>query len=587
MKTMLYAFAWTAGLMSVLAGAAPDARQTIEELRRELAHHDARYHRDAQPEISDAAYDALRRRLAALERSHPAAAAAAPPLAAFGDDRTGRFPGHRHLEPMLSLDKAQRERELRVFAARVAKLAGEEDVAFVVEPKYDGLALSLTYERGRLVRAATRGDGRSGEDLTANVARLAGAPAHLAGAGLPDRIEIRGEVYVPWADFARVNTARERAGEPAFSHPRQLAAGTIRQTDAAEAVAARGLRFVAFGVGACEPSNTLPATQRELAQRLQEWGLAVVGNYWPARGVEELVRAVAACGRARSVLPFAIDGAVVKIDALALQRELGSGESAPRWALAYKYSAERVETTLLAITLQAGRSGVLTPVAELAPVRLGGATVARATLHHREEIARRDLRVGDTIYVEKAGDVIPAIVGVNLARRPADAVPFEFPGECPGCGEPVEAVEGDVHVRCANAACPAVVRRRVEHFASRGCADIAGLGPAVIERLVSSGLVRDLPDLYRVRRHHLLALGRMGEKTADRLVAAIERSKQAELWRVIHGLGLPHVGPAAARELARRHSSLTALGMADERCRDLVAALVAVGVDPRAKEGGG
>lgn len=586
MKTWLCAVAWSVVLGGPAAGAVPEAGREIAELRREIARHDALYHREARPEISDAAYDALRRRLATLERAHPATAAVAPPLPAFGDDRTGRGPSHPHREPMLSLDKVQRDAELRSFAARVARLAGQEEVALVVEPKYDGLAVSLTYEGGRLVRALTRGDGREGEDVTANVARIKGVPGELAGEVRPAVIEVRGEVYVPWADFARVNAAREQTGEPPFAHPRQLAAGTLRQADGA-AVAERGLRLVCFGVGACEPRRALPATQRDLARRFREWGLPAIEASWPARGAEELVRAVAACGRARSVLPFAVDGAVVKVDARELQEEMGAGEAAPRWAVAFKFAPERVETKLLAITLQVGRTGVLTPVAELAPVRLGGATVARATLHHREEIARRDLRVGDTVYVEKAGDVIPAIVGVNLARRPSEAAPFEFPAECPACREPVEADEGGVQVRCGNAACPALVRRRVEHYASRASVGIDGLGPAVIERLVSSGLVRDLPDLYRLRRHHLLALGRMSEKTADRLVAAIERSKQAELWRVIHGLGLPQVGPAAARKLARQHGSLAALGEADERCRDLVGALVAAGLDPRMKQEGG
>jgi DNA ligase (NAD+) len=586
MKTLICLVVWSFLLSGPAAGAGAEAGREIERLRREIARHDALYHREARPEISDAAYDALRRRLTALEQAHPAAAAAAPPLPAFGDDRSGRGPSRPHREPMLSLDKVQRDAELRSFAARVARMAGQEEVALVVEPKYDGLAVSLTYEAGRLVRALTRGDGREGEDVTANVTRIKGVPGILAGEERPAVIELRGEVYVPWADFARVNAARALVGEPPFAHPRQLAAGTLRQADGA-AVAERGLRLVCFGVGACEPRGALPATQRDLARRFREWGLPAIEASWPARGAEELVRAVAACGRARSVLPFAIDGAVVKVDARALQEELGAGEAAPRWAVAFKFAPERVETRLLAITLQVGRSGVLTPVAELAPVRLGGTTVARATLHHREEIARRDLRVGDTVYLEKAGDVIPAIVGVNLARRLAEAVPFEFPTECPACREPVEADEGGVQVRCANAACPALVRRRLEHFASKACVGIEGLGPTVVERLVASGLVRDLPDLYRVRRHHLLALGRMSEKTADRLVAAIERSKQAELWRVIHGLGLPQVGAVAARKLAHQHGSLAALGEADERCRDLVKALLAVGVEPRATEGEG
>ena len=581
-------FAALAGLPTVAAAPAAVAspQQQIADLRRELARHDELYHRQAAPVIGDAAYDQLRQRLATLEREYPEAAAAAPPLPRIGDDRTGLFRTQRHREPMLSLDKAHQETELRSFHSRLVQALARDDLVYVVEPKYDGLAVSLTYERGRLVRAVTRGNGLEGDDITANVLHIAGLPRDLAGQRLPDLVEIRGEIYVPFDAFLRANIAREAAGEALFANPRNLAAGTVRQLEASE-VARRGLRLVCFGLGACEPRSLLPPTQRELAQLFRTWGLPTVSDSWTARGADELVRAVAACGRARSLLAYPIDGAVVKLDSVALQAEVGAGEHAPRWALAYKFTPERAETKLLAITLQIGRTGVLTPVAELAPVRLAGATISRATLHNRDEIARKDIRVGDTVYVERAGDVIPAVVGVNLILRPPGARRFAFPEQCPECRAPIEPIVGEAAVRCPNAACPAQLRRRLEHFASKACLDIDGLGPATIETLVAKGCVKELPDLYRLRREDLLTSGRISAKTADRLLAAIAASKQAELWRVIHGLGLPQVGAAAARELARRHGNLETLAQEEPRCRDLIAGLLEVGVRPAAPEPAG
>ena len=570
------------GFPTVFAAAAP--QQQIAELRREIVRHDELYHRQAAPEISDAEYDRLKERLATLEREQPEAAAGVAALAEIGDDRTGLFRTARHRERLLSLEKAYKETELRTFHTRLVKLLGRDDLAYVVEPKYDGLAVSLTYERGRLVRAVTRGNGIEGDDITANVVQIAGLTRELAGDPRPEVIEVRGEIYVPFDTFSRVNAAREAAGEPLFANPRNLAAGTVRQLDAQE-VARRGLRLVCYGVGACEPRGVLPATQRELARRFRSWGLPAIDAFWPACGADEIVRAVAACGRARGVLAFPLDGAVVKLDSLALQGEVGAGENFPRWAMAYKFAPERAETKLLAITIQVGRTGVLTPVAELAPVQLAGSRISRATLHNRDEILRKDLRIGDTVYVEKAGEVIPAVVGVNLALRSPEAAAFAFPTNCPECRTPVEELVGEVAVRCGNAACPAQLRRRIEHFASKACVDIEGLGPAMVETLVARGWVADLPDLYRLRRANLLALGRHNEKSVDRLLAALERSKRAELWRVIYGLGLPQVGAAAAKELARKHRSLPALAEAAPNHRELIAALLAAGVQPVAPEG--
>jgi DNA ligase (NAD+) len=561
------------------AAESAEPRAEIEHLRREIARHDALYHRQAAPEISDADYDRLKRRLRELEQTHPIAAQTAAAVRDETDERSGVLPTARHVEPMLSLEKAYTAADVRAFHARVAKALGRPEVACVVEPKFDGLAVSLVYEHGRLVRAVTRGNGRDGDDITAHVRPLPDVPAELDSAAPPPaRLEVRGELHVAWSDFARVNAERDLAGEARFATPRSLAAGTVRLLDSAEA-ARRGLRVAVFGLGACAPVAARPGSQTALLVQLRAWGFPNVPDARTAIGAAAIGRALEALGAARAALGFPIDGAVVKVDAVADQTELGRSETAPRWAVAYKFEPERAETVVRAITVQVGRTGVLTPVAELVPVALAGTTVARATLHNREEIARRDVRLGDTVWIEKAGDIIPAVVGVNLARRPADAVPYVFPSACPDCRAPVVGRAGEVAVRCGNGACPAQLRRRLEHFASKACLDLDGLGPALVETLVASGRVRDLPDLDRLTRADLRALGRGGEKGADRLFAALEGSKRAELWRVVHGLGVPQVGAAAAKELARRYRSLEAL-LAASRSVDAGETGGAPGPDP-------
>jgi DNA ligase (NAD+) len=428
----------------------PEARGKISALRQEIAHHDQLYHRSAAPEISDFEYDQLKRRLAALERDFPDIAKALPAVAEIGDDRSGLFKTYRHRERMMSLDKAYTETELRAFHSRVVKSVGPRDLAFVIEPKFDGLAVSVTFERGKLVRAVTRGNGIEGDDITANVLQLHDVPRELRGTEIPDLIEVRGEIFVSFAEFERINAERDAAGQPRFANPRNLAAGTVRQLDAQE-VARRGLQIVFYGIGVCEPAAKVPPSQRALHAAIASWGLGAVQQIWPATNADEIVRAVEAVNRARRGFEFPTDGAVVKLDSVALQRDAGMGEHAPRWAIAYKFAPERAETRLLAITLQVGRTGVLTPVAELAPVALDGSTIARATLHNRDEIARRDIRVGDFVFVEKAGEVIPAIAGVNLTKRLADAQPFAWPSACPECRGALAQRDGEVAVRCVNA----------------------------------------------------------------------------------------------------------------------------------------
>ena len=541
-----------------------EAQQRIATLRSEVAYHDVRYYRQARPEVGDVEYDRLKRELADLEARFPDAARAAgqeSPTKRIGDDRAEGFVTVRHRQPMQSLDNTYSEAELREFHARLVRLLGREDLSYVVEPKIDGLAVSLTYEKGRFVRAVTRGNGVEGDDVTANALTIRSLPRELkaaAQAPVPELIEIRGEIYMTLAEFQRINAARDEEGEERYANPRNLAAGTIKLLDSRE-VAGRRLELVLYGIGACEPAQAGGDTQSGYHARVRAWGLPTVERFWKARGIDEVWAAVGELDRIRQGFAYATDGAVVKLDSLALQREAGSTSKAPRWAMAYKFAAERAETKLLSISVQVGRTGVLTPVAELEPVLLAGSTVARATLHNRDEIARKDIRVGDYVFVEKAGEVIPAVVGVDTARRTPECVEFRFPTKCPSCGSKVVQAEGEVALRCPNYDCPGQGRRRVRHFAAKACGDIDGLGEAMVDILVEKGWVRGVSDIYRLRRDDLLSLGKSVEKSTDNLLAAIEASKGAELWRFIHGLGIPHVGAAAAKDLAARFLGLEAL----------------------------
>ncbi len=543
-----------------------EARQRIADLRTQVARHNDLYFRQARSEITDFEYDRLKRELADLEGQYPQFGAADSPSAQVGDDRLEGFATYRHRQAMQSLDNTYTETELRAFHQRLVKLFGAEDLAYVVEPKIDGIAVSLTYEKGVLVRAVTRGSGVEGDDITVNARTIKALPKELKrpnprgpnskGARIPDVVEIRGEIYMTLAEFERINREREEAGEIVYANPRNLTAGTIKQLDARE-VARRRLEIVLYGMGFCAPP--VAERQSEWHAVVAAWGLPTVEKFWTVRGIDEVWRAVQELDRLRHSFAYATDGAVVKLDALAQQREAGSTAKAPRWAIAYKFAAERAETRLNAITVQVGRTGVLTPVAELEPVVLAGTTVARATLHNKDEIARKDVRVGDWVQVEKAGEIIPAVVGVNRERRPKESVPYVFPAKCPVCGTRVVQYEGEVATRCPNPDCPAQVRRRVQHYASKGGVDIEGLGEAMIDTLVEKGWVRSIPDIYRLRREQLLTLGKSVEKSSDNLLAAIAASKRAELWRVINGLGIPHVGAAAAKDLALRFGSLEAL----------------------------
>ncbi|MEO7415263.1 MAG: NAD-dependent DNA ligase LigA [Opitutaceae bacterium] len=542
--------------------------ERIRHLREEIARHDTLYFVKAAPEISDAHYDELKRELSRLEQTHPEAVRSAAPLREIGDDRSPGFTRYQHAEPMLSLAKSYTEAELRAFVARVRKRFEKPEPRFIIEPKFDGVAISVTYEQGKLIRAVTRGDGRVGDDVTANVLAIRNLPHRLRAISargainpLPDLIELRGEILISNAEFQRINREQEATGEPPYAHPRNLAAGTLKQHDA-HAIAARGLEVVFHGWGAVVPAQALPGTHSEFHELVRAWGLPAVQGV-KRMGYADVWTAIKAVGENRAGLEFPIDGAVVKLNTVAQQRELGASDSAPHWAMAYKFAPERVETTLRGITFQVGRTGVLTPVAEFMPVRLAGSTITRASLYNGDEIMRQDLRIGDTVILEKAGEIIPAIVGVDLTRRTATSAPFVFPAACPKCGAQIGTAEGGGYqLRCPNRECAAQVQRRLEHFASKGAMNIPGLGPATIETLVTKGWVKEIPDLYRLERGQLMTLGRSVSPSTDRLLASIEASKRADLWRVIHGLGIPRVGPSSAEALARHFGTLCALANA-------------------------
>ena len=549
-------------------------RQRAAQLREQIARHDELYYRAGRNEISDAEYDALKRELANLEAAHPELASADSPTSRVGDDRTEGFQVRRHRLAMQSLDNTYSEDELRSFDQRLRKVLATppgETLAYVVEPKIDGVAVSLTFEKGRFVRAVTRGNGVEGDDVTANVRTIRSLPATLAGANHPELIEIRGEIYMTLEVFRRLNAQREEAGLETFANPRNLAAGTVKLLDPAE-VAKRPLDIVLYGMGYC--SGEAAASQSEYHELLKSWKVPTVERLWRAQGIDAAWQSIQELDTSRKAFTYATDGAVLKLDSFARQREAGATSKAPRWAIAYKYAPERAETRLRGIAIQVGRTGVLTPVAELDPVPLAGTTVARATLHNEDEIARKDIRVGDTVLVEKAGEIIPAIIGVNIGRRQPDSEPFHFPESCPECSTPVVKLPGEVAWRCPNLTCPAQVRRRIEHFASKHCMDIEGLGEAVVDQLVTRGLARTISDLYRMRREDLETLEKFGEKSAQNLSAAILASRNAELWRLIHGLGITGIGASSAKDLARHFRNVNALAVASE---DELLALEGVG----------
>ncbi len=532
----------------------------IESLRGELARHDELYYRQAQPEVSDSEYDALKRELEDLEKQHPELFSMDSPTNRVGDDLRDGFESYQHRQPMKSLDNTYSKDEFFAFVERVEKGLELEEIAFVVEPKIDGVAVSLTYENGKLIRAVTRGNGTEGDDITANVLSIKELPRVLKGADLPATIEIRGEIYMRNDEFDRINAERNAAGLEEFANPRNLAAGTVKMLDREE-VAKRRLNVILYGLGFCEPQ--IVDAQSEFHAKIAEWVFPVGERFWKISGADEAWASIEELDSIREALPYPTDGAVIKVDSLEQQDLLGATSKAPRWAIAFKFAAEQSETTLENITIQVGRTGVLTPVAELKPTKLAGTTVSRATLHNQEEMERKDVRIGDSVIVEKAGEIIPAVVRGLVEKRPNNSIPFVFPAECPACEAPTQKLECEVALRCVNTECPAQVRGRLEHFASRQCMDIDGLGEAVVDQLVERSLVSTLSDVYRLTFEQLLELEKFAEKSARNLIDAINRSKRADLWRLLHGLGIPQVGASAAKDLAKAFGGLAELQNAD------------------------
>lgn len=548
-----------------------DWRKRIAELREELRRHDRLYFVENTPEISDEQYDRLMRELRDLEAAHPESITPDSPTQRVGERPLGVFRNVRHAQPMMSIDNTYSPDEVREFDARVSKLVEGAAFHYLVDPKIDGVAVSLRYEKGALALGATRGDGETGDDITQNLRTLRSIPLTLSGSGYPDVLEVRGEVYWPWAEFERVNAARAARGEEPFKNPRNATAGTLKQLDARN-VAGRGLAFCAHGLGEIAPFPAGVKLQSEMSVRLKKWGIPVSPCSRLCHDADELIAFIEEWDARRHDLPFETDGLVAKVDQLALRDILGVTSKSPRWCLAYKYAAEQAQTRVLSVDFQVGKLGTITPVANLDPVLLAGTTVRRASLHNFEQVQRLDVRVGDLVTVEKAGEIIPQVVAVDTAKRPNGSKTIHPPDACPSCGGEVRKDEGGVYLRCINPACPAQFTGKLIFFCARDQMDIEGAGEKLVEQLVSSGLVKSYADLYRLhsRRSELLELERMGEKSVDALLAGIEASKQRPLARLLAALNIRHVGGSTAELLAEHFGTMDALAAADE------AALIAI-----------
>jgi DNA ligase (NAD+) len=583
--------------------------QLVEEIRR----HDRAYYVLAQPKISDRDYDRLYHELLDLEKNFPDLATPDSPSRRVGGEPLKEFKSVRHAVPMMSLENTYSQEELRDFVKRVQKLLPDEKLQWVVEPKVDGVAVSLRYENGMLAVGATRGNGTEGDDITANLKTIRSVPLKIGRDGVSPSpiniLEVRGEVFLPLAGFKKLNTERKSAGEEMFANPRNAAAGSLKQLDP-KIVAKRPLDIILYGIGqigapASGPARSgskfqradsdqpslgsfgaagtgAPQTQAKLLDWLKSLGFKTPGRTWFCKSGDELIAAIAELDQIRKKFAYETDGAVIKLNSFEQQRRVGATAKAPRWAIAYKYAPEQAETKLKAITIQVGRTGALTPVAELEPVFLAGSTISRATLHNEDYIREKDIRIGDTVVIEKAGEVIPAVVSVVLKKRIGSGKSFHFPKTCPECGAKVsrsarrdelhesqtESEDGDSRSsslreedeyavwRCVNPDCPAQIRGRLEHWCSRGAMDIEGGGEVLAALLVKSNLVRDVADLYELKLEAVVALERMGEKSAKNFLDALAASKSRDLWRLLFGLGILHVGAGVAKSLARHFATL-------------------------------
>ena len=588
-----------------------EAKKRHVRLVEEIRKHDRAYYVLAQPVISDQEYDRLYHELLDLEKEFPNLATPDSPSHRVGGAPLSEFQSVRHAVPMRSLDNTYSQEEVRDFVKRVQKLLPDEKLEWVVEPKVDGVAVSLRYENGVLVVGATRGDGTTGDDITANLKTIRSVPLTLVGTrstaspiskirdaveSVPTVLEVRGEVFLPRAGFEKLNVERKSAGEEMFANPRNAAAGSLKQLNP-KIVAKRPLDILLYGVGmpnsdSARPRSKFqhadseigaPQSQRELLDFLKSLGFKTPERTWFCKSEDDLIAAIAELDTVRKKFAYETDGAVIKLNSFEQQRRVGATAKAPRWAIAYKYAPEQAETKLNAITIQVGRTGALTPVAELEPVFLAGSTISRATLHNEDYIREKDIRIGDTVVIEKAGEVIPAVVSVVLKKRGGGSEKkFAFPKTCPECGSkvsrsirrgelnepqtktedgdscnsPLRNEEENVVLRCVNPNCPAQVRGRLEHWCARGAMDIEGGGEVLAAQLVKSGLVRDVADLYLLKMEQIAALERMGEKSAKNFIDAVAASKSRDMWRVLFGLGILHVGAGVAKALARHFATL-------------------------------
>jgi len=591
-----------------------EAKARHAELAEEIRGHDHAYYVLARPGISDRDYDRLYRELLDLEKQFPELAAPDSPSQRVGGAPLSEFKSAQHAVPMMSLDNTYSQEEVREFVNRLQKLLPGEKLEWVVEPKVDGLAVSLRYENGVFTVGATRGDGTTGDDITANLKTIRSVPLKLGGTpsaasktkqsgkadlfadggdAVPPILEVRGEVYMRRAGFEKLNAERKSAGEELFANPRNAAAGSLKQLDP-KIVAKRPLDIVLYGIGEVQSPRSevqSPKTQADLLAWLKSLGFKTQERTWFCRSTDELFAAIAELDKVRESFAYETDGAVIKLNSFEQQRRAGATAKAPRWAIAYKYAAEQAETKLKAITVQVGRTGALTPVAELEPVFLAGSTISRATLHNEDYIREKDIRIGDTVIIEKAGEVIPAVVGVVLKRRTGKETVFRFPKTCPECGSKVSKADsvgwgertrepeqerktshGSPGVsphqtddeqgavwRCANPDCPAQIRGRIEHWCSRGALDIEGGGEVLVAQLVKSGLVRDVADLYRLKLDEVAALERMGKKSAQNFLDGVAAGKGRDLWRVLYGLGILHAGAGVAKSLCKHFPALDAV----------------------------
>ncbi len=543
-----------------------DIKKRIEQLRTEIRRHDYLYYVLNQPKISDQQYDKLFTELKSLEEQHPELITPDSPTQRVSEQPLEGFETIRHAIPMLSIDNTYSPEELRAFDERVAKGLESHDYDYVVELKIDGVASSLRYEHGLLITGATRGDGRAGDDVTANVRTIKAIPLRLTG-DVPDVLEVRGEVYMPTKSFIALNKQREKEGEALFANPRNATAGSLKLLDS-RITAKRNLSFFAYATG--EISQPLGKDHYETLQAFKKLGLPVNPNIKKAKNIDEVIGICNSWDKKREQLEYQIDGMVVKVNRLDHREILGFTGRAPRWCISYKFAAEQAETVVESIDVQVGKGGTLTPVANLTPVFLAGTTVKRASLHNFDQMKRLDVREGDTVVIEKAGEIIPQVVEVKKERRPKGATPFKLPKKCPNCGGDVKKDAEGVFLRCVNPHCLGQLKERLRYFAGRGQMDIENLGEALIDQLVDTGLVKNFADIYKLTKDDLVELERMADKSAQNVIDSIEASKTRPLWRLIAGLGIRHIGGQTAQVLAEQFGSLEAIMKASQTELDAI-----------------